>query len=123
MVTSSQHSEPKSDIDIARVADKRSILDIGRERLGIAPENLVHFERLVGEADALFGARHFDHYDILLALTERMGGIGLEHQRSAENQYEPTALIDWDAMDWDRNVVSHELVHRWNVSRSEPISC
>ena len=43
MASSSQHSEPKSDIDIARVADKRPILDIGRERLGIAPENLVPY--------------------------------------------------------------------------------
>ena len=95
------------------VADKPKYLDI-------APENLATFNRLVDEADALFGARHFDHYDILLALTDRMGGIGLEHQRSAENQYEPTALVDWDAMDWDRNVVSHELVHSWNGKYRRP---
>ena len=84
------------------------------KQLELAPENLAHFEKLIDEADALFGARHFDHYDILLAMTEKMGGIGLEHHRSAENQYEPTALTDWDAMDWDHNVVSHELVHSWN---------
>ncbi len=84
------------------------------KQLELAPENLAHFEKLIDEADALFGARHFDHYDILLAMTDRMGGIGLEHHRSAENQYEPTALTDWDAMDWDHNVVSHELVHSWN---------
>ena len=95
------------------VADKPKYLDI-------APENLATFNRLVDEADALFGARHFDHYDILLALTDRMGGIGLEHQRSAENQYEPTALVDWEAMDWDRNVVSHELVHSWNGKYRRP---
>ena len=95
------------------VADKPKYLDI-------APENLARFERLIDEADALFGARHFDHYDILLALTDRMGGIGLEHQRSAENQYEPTALIDWDEMDWDHNVVSHELVHSWNGKYRRP---
>ncbi|WP_341713695.1 peptidase M61 [Erythrobacter sp.] len=88
--------------------------------LAIAPENLARFERLVDEADALFGARHFDHYDILLAMTDRMGGIGLEHHRSAENQYEPTALIKWDEMDWDHNVVSHELVHSWNGKFRRP---
>jgi len=43
MAPSSQHSQPKSDIDIARVAAKRPILDIGRERLGIAPEHLVPY--------------------------------------------------------------------------------
>ncbi len=36
----SQHSNPKSDIEIAQAAVKRPILDIAREKLGIAPENL-----------------------------------------------------------------------------------
>ena len=40
MVSSTQHANPKSDIDIARVAEKRPILEIGKERLGIAPEHL-----------------------------------------------------------------------------------
>ena len=38
MASSTQHANPKSDIDIARVAEKRPILEIGKERLGIAPE-------------------------------------------------------------------------------------
>src|ERR1700751_4999164 len=36
----SQHQNPKSDIEILQAARKRPILDIARERLGIAPENL-----------------------------------------------------------------------------------
>jgi len=36
----SQHAKPKSDIEIAQAARMRPILDIARERLGIAPENL-----------------------------------------------------------------------------------
>jgi formate--tetrahydrofolate ligase len=36
----SQHTSPKSDIEIAQAAAKRPILDIAREKLGIAPENL-----------------------------------------------------------------------------------
>ena len=43
MASSSQHAQPKSDIDIARVADKRPILEIGQDRLGIAPEHLVPY--------------------------------------------------------------------------------
>ena len=27
---------------------------------------------------------------------------------------EPRTLVDWDKMAWDRNVVPHELVHRWH---------
>jgi formate--tetrahydrofolate ligase len=36
----SQHTSPKSDIEIAQSAVKRPVLDIAREKLGIAPENL-----------------------------------------------------------------------------------
>src|SRR3974377_1372599 len=35
-----QHTNPKSDIEIAQNAAKRPILDIAREKLGISPENL-----------------------------------------------------------------------------------
>jgi formate--tetrahydrofolate ligase len=35
-----QHLNPKSDIEIAQAAKKRPIMEIARERLGIAPENL-----------------------------------------------------------------------------------
>jgi formate--tetrahydrofolate ligase len=36
----SQHASPKSDIEIAQSAKKRPIMEIAREKLGIAPENL-----------------------------------------------------------------------------------
>src|SRR5213595_346180 len=36
----SQHQSPKSDIEISQSATKRRILDIAKEKLGIAPEHL-----------------------------------------------------------------------------------
>jgi formate--tetrahydrofolate ligase len=39
-VTGSQHKNPKSDIEIAQAAKKRPIMELAREKLGIAPENL-----------------------------------------------------------------------------------
>jgi len=90
------------------------------KNLAITPEHLETYRKLVTQATTLFGARHFDHYDLLLALTDRMGGIGLEHHRSSENQMEPTSWTDWDAMAWDRNVIPHELVHSWNGKFRRP---
>ncbi len=89
-------------------------------QLGIAPENMETYHRLVDEALALFGSRPFDRYRFLLALTDRMGGIGLEHHRSSENQYEPNSFIEWGTMAHDRNVISHELVHAWNGKYRRP---
>lgn len=90
------------------------------ELLKIAPENLQTYRNLVDEALLAYGSKHFDHYDLLLALTDRMGGIGLEHHRSSENQYEPRTLVDWAAGDWDRNVVPHELSHSWDGKFRRP---
>jgi formate--tetrahydrofolate ligase len=39
-IAASQHANPKSDIEIAQAAKMRPILDLAREKLGIAPENL-----------------------------------------------------------------------------------
>src|SRR6201987_209582 len=36
----SQHQNPKSDIEIAQAAKPHRILDVAKEKLGIAPENL-----------------------------------------------------------------------------------
>ncbi|MCJ2188048.1 M61 family metallopeptidase [Novosphingobium beihaiensis] len=90
------------------------------EDMAISPEHLQTYRNLVDQALKTFGARHFDHYDFLLALTDRMGGIGLEHHRSSENQYEPTAWTDWDGMDWDHNVIPHEFTHSWNGKYRRP---
>jgi formate--tetrahydrofolate ligase len=39
----SQHQSPKTDIEISQAAKKRPIMEIAREKLGIAPENLEPF--------------------------------------------------------------------------------
>jgi len=90
------------------------------ELLKIAPENLTVYRNMVDEALLAFGAKHFDHYDFLLAMTDRMGAIGLEHHRSSENQYEPRTLADWAAGDWDRNVIPHEFSHSWDGKYRRP---
>jgi len=58
--------------------------------------------------------RHFDHYDFLHAVTDRMGGIGLEHHRSSENQNDPGYFIDWKKSLSDHNLLPHEFTHSWN---------
>jgi predicted metalloprotease with PDZ domain len=88
--------------------------------LAAAPENIARLSALVEEALATFGRAPYDRYEFLVALTDRMGGIGLEHLRSSENQLEPKNFIDWAGFDWDRNVLPHELVHSWNGKYRRP---
>ena len=88
--------------------------------LAVPAENLAPSRALVSEAVAAFGSRHFDHYDFLLGLSDRLGGIGLEHHRSSENTMEPRALIDWPGYDWARNIMAHEFAHSWNGKFRRP---
>jgi len=83
------------------------------EQLNAKPEHIELHRNLVTEARLAFGANHFDRYEFLLALTDRMGGIGLEHHRSSENQLEPGAFLEWDKYEYDRNLLPHEYAHSW----------
>ena len=84
------------------------------ENLEIKPEQLEQHRALVRQADLLFGARHFDRYDFLLATTARMGGIGLEHHRSSENGVGTDYFTKWDAELGAHDLLPHEYTHSWN---------
>ena len=75
---------------------------------------------LVAQALKLFGAQHYDHYDFLLALTEQLGGIGLEHQRSSENSQDPGYFTDWKEKTGFSDLLAHEYTHSWNGKYRRP---
>jgi predicted metalloprotease with PDZ domain len=88
--------------------------------LEIKPEQLAAHRKLVQETFALFGSRHFDHYDMLLALSDQFGDIGLEHHRSSENRRPPGYFYDWDKEGPSRSLLPHEFTHSWNGKYRRP---
>ena len=90
------------------------------EQLDAKPEQVAAYARLAREADIVFAGRHFDRYDFLLALSDRMGRIGLEHTRSSENLLDPDAFTQWAKNEWDRALLPHELAHSWNGKFRRP---
>ncbi len=78
------------------------------------PEYIEAHKKLVDQAVKTFGARHFDHYDFLLALTGKMGGIGLEHHRSSENGVGTGYFTSWATDGGTRDLLPHEMTHSWN---------
>ena len=107
--------DPKGDIPIQLniVADRQ-------DYLAITPEQIEVHRELVRQADRLFGPRHFEHYDFLLALSERMSGIGLEHHQSSENSLSTNLFTDWDASSAYRDLLAHEYTHSWNGKFRRP---
>ena len=90
------------------------------EQLAATAEQIQLHRNLVTQAVKLFGAQHYDHYDLLLALSDRQGGIGLEHHRSSENGVEPGYFIDWDNNVTERGLLPHEYTHSWNGKFRRP---
>lgn len=90
------------------------------ESLDAKPEYLTPLREMVQQAYALFGTHHYDHYDFLLALTDQLGGIGLEHHRSSENSGSPGFFTDWTRTPDERDLLPHEFVHSWNGKFRRP---
>lgn len=90
------------------------------EALAMTAKTLDAHRDLVRQADRLFGARPFDRYEFLLAISDRLGGIGLEHQRSSENQVASGYFTDFAKAVADRNTLPHEYTHAWNGKFRRP---
>ncbi|MGB7904424.1 MAG: hypothetical protein WCF43_07015 [Steroidobacteraceae bacterium] len=85
-----------------------------QEELQATDAQLDLHRRVVGEAVALFGVRHFREYDFLLAISEHFSGIGLEHHESSENGVGLGYFTDWASRGNGRDLLPHELIHSWN---------
>jgi predicted metalloprotease with PDZ domain len=85
--------------------------------LAISDEQVQAMQHLVAEADALFGARHFDQYHFLLTLSDHVAHFGLEHHQSNDTRLSEDALTDHSLDIW---VLSHEFMHSWNGKYRRP---
>ncbi|HAI94336.1 MAG TPA: peptidase M61 [Xanthomonadaceae bacterium] len=82
--------------------------------LAAKPEQIKTHQALVQQMYKLYGARHYDHYEFLLALTGKLGGIGLEHHRSSENSGATGYFTEWDKTWLGRDLLAHEFNHSWD---------
>ncbi len=90
------------------------------EELQATDEQLEKHRRVVREAVDLFGARHFQEYDFLLAISDHFTGIGLEHHQSSENGVGLGYFTDWDSNGNGRDLLPHEMIHSWNGKFRRP---
>src|ERR1700730_5020277 len=65
------------------------------------------YRKLVAEAGALFGARHYLEYHFLFTLSDEVGGRGLEHHQSSDNGIEERGLIDPDVRLFEASLLPH----------------
>jgi predicted metalloprotease with PDZ domain len=105
-------SKPPHAMDL--VADSES-------DLAMKPEDLAAYKKLVAETGALFGARHYQHYDFLFTLSDQVGGHGLEHHQSNDSAAPERTLLDPDLHLMYADLIPHEFAHSWNGKYRRPI--
>ena len=101
------------DTKISLVADSEAALTLPNERIA-------QLTKLVNEADALFGARHYRKYTWLLTLSDVVETQGLEHHESSDNRAVEKGLTDSDLQTLTMSTLSHEFVHSWNGKYRRP---
>jgi predicted metalloprotease with PDZ domain len=88
--------------------------------LQISPDQLAKHRALVTQAVRNFGSQHYSHYDFLFALSDQLGGVGLEHHQSSEDGVGRDYFTDWDKTVADRDLLPHEYTHSWNGKFRRP---
>ena len=88
--------------------------------LALPAEDQTRFGRLVAEAHALFGARHYDKYDFLLTLSDQVAHFGLEHHESSDNRAPERTFLDGGLGKGTGGLLPHEMVHSWNGKYRRP---
>ncbi|WP_426701751.1 M61 family metallopeptidase [Rhodanobacter sp. Col0626] len=97
----------KTPVHMDIVADDAKYLDV-------KPEQLKLFQNLVQQMYKMYGAHHYDHYDFLVSLSDKMSGNGLEHHRSSEDGTGADFFTEWKKNALSRDLFSHEFNHSWD---------
>jgi len=102
---------PAHRLDLA--ADSEAALDI--------PAEVVReYSQLVREAGALFGARHYWHYDFLISLSDHVAHFGLEHHQGSDDRMRERAFVDGYFYASGGGLLPHEFTHSWNGKYRRP---
>lgn len=88
--------------------------------LAMKPEDLAAYRKLIAETGALFGARHYRHYDFLYTLSGEVGEHGLEHHESNDSAAAERTLLDPDVHMLYASLLPHEFAHSWNGKYRRP---
>jgi len=88
--------------------------------LNMSANQLAGYNQMIRETQALFGSRHYRHYDFLFTFSDHVAHFGLEHHESSDNRVRERALIDGYFPASGAGLLTHEFVHSWNGKFRRP---
>jgi predicted metalloprotease with PDZ domain len=111
------------EIPLAPDVTPKHFLDIaadGPEDLNLPPERVAEFSRLVREAGALFGSRHYSQYHFLVTLSDSVAHFGLEHHESSDDRMASRTFTEDTQFILAGSLLPHEFTHSWNGKYRRP---
>lgn len=81
--------------------------------LAVPPERMAAYKKLILEAKALYGHRHYNRYHFLLTLSDHTAHFGLEHHQCSDDRVEERFFIDKDIYERGDGLLTHEYTHSW----------
>ena len=103
--------KPPHRLDLA--ADSEAALDVPADVIS-------EYSQLVRETGALFGVRHYWHYDFLVSLSDHVAHFGLEHHQSSDDRMRERVYIDGYFYASGSGLLPHEFTHSWNGKYRRP---
>jgi len=88
--------------------------------LAFSPQFLTGMQHLVAEAPALYGTKHYRHYNFLLTLTDSIDPNGIEHHESSDNRAVEKYLTEPQLFRAFADLMPHEFSHSWNGKYRRP---
>jgi predicted metalloprotease with PDZ domain len=88
--------------------------------LNMSTEMQAHYRRLVREAGEICSVTHYNHYDSLWEVTDRIMPDCLEHHESSDDRSPLCTLRDDPIRRAEANLLPHEYAHSWNGKYRRP---
>jgi predicted metalloprotease with PDZ domain len=90
------------------------------EDLKIDDKVIDAYKRLVPEAMALYGGRHWNLYHAELSLSDAINFEGIEHHQSSDDRAGEDFMTSVDEQNANGDLLPHEFSHSWNGKYRRP---
>ena len=98
-------------------------LDVFSDRaadLDFPPQEVAAYKRMMPQALALYGSRHWNEYHSLLTLSDAIGFEGIEHHQSSDDRASEDFMTNNLQQIAGGDLITHEFSHSWNGKYRRP---
>lgn len=92
------------------------------DALNLSLDGVEKCKRLINEAYAAFGTKHYRSYKFLVTLSDKGGFAGLEHHECSEDGSGLSSFQTPDGIRDFAELICHEYTHSWNGKYRRPAS-